>query len=110
MKFNIGDKVRFITSRNSIPDYYYEAPEIPTDRIQHGNTDLGETYKKNGAEIIDIFVGRYNLVEWKDVNEKTVRLCFLDDVLSLEKPIEPIKPISEYKVAVDWEEIKSKPK
>jgi len=76
---NIGTKVKFKGKSKRIPDFTCD-PTIPIELIKHGSTKFSDYYNKNGAIITNVH-NQYYLVEFIDINNKTVCLGFTKDKL-----------------------------
>jgi len=82
IKFQIGDKVKFIDNDNKIPTYFDNClpANIPYSKLIHGSILLGDVYKKEFAKIVDIH-NEYLIVEWTDAYNTLMRLGFLPESL-----------------------------
>jgi len=80
MKYTLG-KIKFKDKKGGdiIPEFYSESDGIPSDLlITNGHITLHSSYK---YAMIVAFYDRYYIVEYKDKNNESMRLGFLEDVL-----------------------------
>ena len=80
MKYTLG-KIKFKDKKGGdiIPEFYSESDGIPSDLlITEGYKTLHSSYKH---AMIVAFYDKYYVVEYRDKNNKIIRLGFLEDVL-----------------------------
>ena len=89
-KFKIGDKVEFVRNGKRIPEYFtnYSPANIPREKLIHGTCNLGSSYTRDKAKIVDKH-NEYYIVEWEDTYGKTMRLGFLPESLKPSMEITP---------------------
>jgi len=82
----IGDIVKFKTDdTNYIPNSYGKHT-IPN--ALHGSIKLGIHYKINYAKIVNFIRRNAVVIEWKDINDKDMRLAFdKEDLLLVNQKI-----------------------
>jgi len=86
----IGDKVEFVGDGKRIPEYFADRSpaNIPREKLIHGTCNLGSSYTRDKAKIVDKH-NEYYIVEWEDTYGKTMRLGFLPESLKPSMEITP---------------------